>query len=375
MLHIQKFLRNGGTLQDLKDLYAISSNRHKQFPNLVGFKYSQIESPMGESICQEARGLVLDEADSWRIVCYTFRKFFNAGEGHGDPLTEPKHVYEKVDGTLIQVYYWENAWRTATTGRPDASGEYSPLVPGETFHDLFQKVFTAKKYRDLPSTLSHLCFGFELATAYNRIVCRYDIERLPLLMVRNRVTGLELNPEQFVSDHNLNWELPKKYPVRSLPEIQVASQSLLPLEAEGYVVVGEPRLDGSYTRLKVKSPAYVATAHLKEGCTPKKLLEIARCGECSELLTYFPEFKASYDTIAARYETFVRELEAVWERNKGIESQKEFALAIKNCAGTGVLFGVRKGSYPSIRAGLKAIRIDSLWNEIYGEKHVGTTHN
>ena len=38
---LQAYLRNGGTLEELQEKYAISSNRHKKYPNLCLFKYSQ----------------------------------------------------------------------------------------------------------------------------------------------------------------------------------------------------------------------------------------------------------------------------------------------------------------------------------------------
>ncbi len=65
MLKIQEYLRSGKTLAELKEEFGIKHNRHGEHPNLVGLKYSQIDSPMGEQIVQECRGLILDEEDNY----------------------------------------------------------------------------------------------------------------------------------------------------------------------------------------------------------------------------------------------------------------------------------------------------------------------
>src|SRR5689334_17708074 len=83
---LQEFLRNGGTLDDLKVKYAIDATRHKRYPNLVLLKYDQLNSPFAEPIAREARGIILDEADDWRVVCMRFRKFANYGEGYAAPV-------------------------------------------------------------------------------------------------------------------------------------------------------------------------------------------------------------------------------------------------------------------------------------------------
>ena len=60
----QDFLRSGGTLKDLEARFAIKANRSSVHPSLVLLKYNQIDSPMGERLVQECRGLILDEADN-----------------------------------------------------------------------------------------------------------------------------------------------------------------------------------------------------------------------------------------------------------------------------------------------------------------------
>ena len=96
---LQEFLRTGGTLTALAEIYAIKSVRHQTYPNLVLFKYSQIASDMSLPIVQESRGVILDEADGWRVVSRAYDKFFNYGEPNAAEIDwTTAVVQEKVDG-------------------------------------------------------------------------------------------------------------------------------------------------------------------------------------------------------------------------------------------------------------------------------------
>jgi hypothetical protein len=62
--------RNGLAL--LCQTYAIKASFHQELPQLVCLEYSQLESPMGEKIVQQCRGILLDAAQNWQIVSYPY---------------------------------------------------------------------------------------------------------------------------------------------------------------------------------------------------------------------------------------------------------------------------------------------------------------
>lgn len=99
-LEIQKFLRNTPNgIVELEARYAIKAKRHGEYNNLVLFKYNQIDSPFHEEIVQEARGIILDEANNWNVVCYTFKKFWNVFEPLAAKIDwSTAVIQEKVDG-------------------------------------------------------------------------------------------------------------------------------------------------------------------------------------------------------------------------------------------------------------------------------------
>ncbi|KKM74283.1 hypothetical protein LCGC14_1401830 [marine sediment metagenome] len=100
-LELQKFLRADGSPEKLKEQFGIISRRHGRYDNLVCFKYHMIDSPMGERIVQECRGIILDEEDNWNVVSRSFNKFFNIFEGHAAEIDwDTACVQEKLDGCL-----------------------------------------------------------------------------------------------------------------------------------------------------------------------------------------------------------------------------------------------------------------------------------
>ena len=361
MLKIQDFLRSGGTPEQLTEQYAIRVHRHNKYPNLLLFKYNQLDSPMAEEICREARGLILDEDSNWSVVCYTFKKFFNYGEGHAHVIEPGDEIrcYDKVDGTLIQMYFYAGEWHVATSGKCDASGGYSLDHPDKTFADLFWKTWSELNYQ-YPDK-EEVCFAFELMTQYNRIICKYDKPRIVFLGARDRITLEEINPQLVIKVGGYNWECVKSHTLNTLEEIIEHARTLEPMSHEGYVLVsGWDKDERSFARIKVKSPSYVALAHLKEGMSAKRLLEIIKNNESEEFLSYFPEFRPEYEDVKKKYETILQELSLLYSENKDIPEQKEFANKVKNHPLSGILFCVRNKKVNSIAEGLRQYKTENL---------------
>ena len=337
MLEIQGYLRQHGEEASFKhfrdDLHLMI--KEASDGRRVLFKYDMLDSPMGNPIVQEARGLILDRGDNWRVLSWPFRKFFNMGEGHAAPLDlSTATVLEKVDGTCITLYHFDGSWRVQTLGMIDADGQVNNAFPPRTFAQLWKETLGPRHmdesyFNDVLH--SDLTFTFELATQYNRIVTRYDRPRIVLLSVRDRSTLKELAnlDDIYAALHSVApiIELPAKYPlaVTSLAEVATLAAAL-PQMSEGYVVV-----DAAFNRVKVKNPSYLALLHLKESSASsvKALVQLVLTNEGSEFLAYFPEFKEQYDRISARVSAIKQRMKVLYEEIKGLEVQKDFALAVK----------------------------------------------
>ena len=351
-LHIQKYLRNGGTLQSIEDKYYIYSKRHSNFNNLVLFKYDQIYSPFAEEIVREARGIILDENNDWNIVNFSMKKFFNYSEGHASKIDwNTAKCLCKEDGSLMQLYSFNNEWHIATSGTPDAKTPINDY--GFSFEELFWNTFGDKS--KLPSPDCGKCFWFELVSQYNRIVVRYNNPELILLGGRDLTTLQELTLEE-AGKYFPHIRPVKSFPLQSVEQIVATFEHISPLSQEGFVVC-----DNNFNRIKVKSPAYIALHHLKDNLVSKRnLVEVVRSGEIDEVVSAFPEYSTILFEIKSKLNELISSLEKTYEEIKDIKIQKEFALIAITTPCSGALFTLRANKTPSIRAFIKDMRIDNL---------------
>jgi len=178
MLNIQNYLINRDTLkipfektlEDLK-LLGIYTNVHPNYPELIQFSYDQIESPRNHEMVNECRGLILNKNENWDIVAFPFKRFFNYGETCAGPIYwDTARVQEKVDGTLIILYYYDKKWHVATRGSINASGKVGQW--DFTFEELFWKTVPYDLIEE--QCVPWSTFMFELVSKYNRVVCVYD---------------------------------------------------------------------------------------------------------------------------------------------------------------------------------------------------------
>ena len=179
---------------------------------LMIFNY-EIEADFSDPIVQEARGFIIDIA-TWDVVCWPFKKFSNSIESYADKIDwDSAKVQEKVDGSIVKLYWYNSKWNWATNGVIDAAKAF---VPNTTlsFLDLIHK---AKNYNDIPFyNLSHYnTYIFELVSPFNKVVIDYKTPMLYHLGTRNTE-----------------------------------------IKSEGFVVV-----DKNWHRVKIKSPEYLAAHH------------------------------------------------------------------------------------------------------------------
>ncbi len=346
---IQTYLRTQG-LEKLCETYAIKASRHKEFSNLVCLKYHQIDSPMGELVAQQARGLILDEAKDWAVVSCSYSKFFNYGEGHATSIDwATAKIYDKLDGSLMVLYPYDGKWHVQSSGTADASGRVG--AANLTFRKLFWQIWEELGYT-LPPVMPY-CFSFEMLTPFNRIVVPQAESRLILHGVRNLETLQEEDPATWASNHK--WEVVKTYSFRSWEELLEASHTLKPEIGEGYIVC-----DAKFQRVKVKSPQYVALHQLKDSLSPKRVLEVVLLNEGDEVLAYFPELKKPFEEIKGRVEKLSASIEASYAEHKDAPDQKSFALAVKHLAYSSILFGLRAKKIQTVREGLLQMHLDKL---------------
>jgi hypothetical protein len=346
MLEVQKFLR-AHTIEALEAQFHIKTTLHPSDP-LVILNYSQIDSPKGDKLVQECRGLTLEIGDEWKVVARSFPRFFNMGEC---PEEEKKFHWpgfsttSKEDGSLVLLYRYGDSWRVNTRGS-FAQGEIAPGV-GKTWERVvWDSIGIHAGVDGLPHDHT---FVFELCSPYNKVVRHYPQPMLFLLTAFNNYSGREAS--LFSCDY---WAqaIGVKRPAMGVEELTLAElQQLLVYRSnadptfEGVVL-----RDKNGMRLKIKNPKYVALHHLHDNGNafhPKRLLPLVLAGEQDELLNYFPEV---FESLLIMTEVLARakaRMMLTWQTAKYIESQKDFAVFVmKHTPLSRILFQARKLGLP-----------------------------
>lgn len=354
-LELQKFLRSYSdpnlALKELESKYAISSKRHSKYPELILFKYNQIESDFKEKIVCESRGIILLSNDNWNIVSYPFDKFFNNDESLAATIDwSTAVVQEKCDGSLMTLYHYNNEWLVSSSGSPCATGQVNDS--NHSFATLFWNTFHSMGAK-LPAN-KNFCYMFELTSQLNRVVVVHNKPKLTLIGARDLISGEEF-PIEMISNDYLNIQKVKTYNLDSLQDIIKTFDNSNPLESEGYIVV-----DAMFNRQKIKDPKYIQLHRAKDGFSTRAFVELAKMGEVSEFVSAFPEFKDRLDVIKVKYEELLTSVESNYNTIKHIETQKEFAFAALKFKGSSAMFAVRAGKFNSFKQFFAKINTDSL---------------
>lgn len=245
----------------------------------VLFKYNMIrECDFHNDLVKVCRGVIVN-LKTMKIVCRPFDKFFNYGEEFADNLDwNSVKIREKIDGSLMKVWWDCGDWHISTNGTIDADKAelQSDLGDFRTYGELFKSVFPIDLYDKLDKKYTYM---FELVSPYSTIVVHYDNTDIYHLATRNNETGAEIEAD-------IGIKKPKEYRANTIDAL-VKAAAALPDDAEGYVAY-----DKNYKRIKVKNPTYVMLHHMagNRNFTTKRFIELIKEHEEEEFLNYFPEY-------------------------------------------------------------------------------------
>jgi hypothetical protein len=314
---------------------------------------------------RECRGLIVDFKSNYRVVAFPYLKFFNYGEEDAALIDwTTARVYDKVDGSLATLYWYKNEWFVSSSGTPDASGS---MPDSPSFAEIFWQLWGKLKYK-LPTDTSK-CYIFEMFARKQRIVVPVNAEMIYLHGVRDLQTLKELDPIPI--SEKFGYKMPDSFPLTSIEEVIEASKKVTPDVGEGFVVV-----DGNFNRIKVKSPIYVAVAHLHtkdpSNLNYRSMLNIIRTNESPEFLSYFPQWKSLHNNVFKNYRNLSADISDLWDacKDAGAHDSEVFGLAAtkflaaKNWSNKDVYFNIAKrlqgGLYPSVQAFMQQCDIKIL---------------
>lgn len=320
MLKLQEFILANKDWQE--KLEAAPYNlKIKEDGDLVLFKYNQLSSDFSNPIVREARGVIL-EKNNWNVVRIAFDKFFNLEEPNAATIDWDSAVgLEKLDGSLMSLYYYDDEWKIATNSTIDAYK--APLENGgfKTYGDLFVEAAKIMNL-DYSKLIKHYTYTFELVSPFNKVVLSYPSIKLYHILTRNNNTLEEI-------ETNIGIPKPAEYALGDKEDYEnlVAAMGE---DHEGIVV-----RDKDNNRVKIKTQSYFALHRLVNNhiITLSSALELILKNETAELLAYFPEFKPYFDEVQLQLDGVrnkIKEIEEEVKEEKKTKNKKEFVEWVGN---------------------------------------------
>ena len=309
----------------------------------------------------------------YECVCRAFDKFGNYGEGYTDEIDwSTAQVQEKVDGSLIKVFYHNNSWHIATNGAINA---YDCIVYKEdketnkTYGSIFNFALRGHLNQFFESLDKDYTYMFELVSPYTKLVVEYPDTALYYLSRRSIHTMKEDNarPETFEEFGIL---FPKTYSLKTLEDC-LAYVKTMDKNEEGFVVK-----DAAFHRIKIKSPEYLLAFRSKNNgvLSTKRIIKMIREESIDDLLAYCPEYKERVDIVINKYKILIHSFEEEYQRfiimhphKWGTLDRKDFAALVSSSWAKDFLF--KKRGDPELRAedyinSLSIARLISLLDEI-----------
>ena len=304
-------------LQEMISAGYIRAQKHEEAPFSI---YNYTQSVQYERVWNEmttsCRGLIL--AENFEVIARPFPKFFNLSELENQQIPNlPFEVYEKMDGSLGILYFWQNKPYIASRG--SFTSEQARCA-NELLHTQYAGA--------IPLLDPSKTYLFEIIYPENRIVLNYgDAKMLVLLAIIDTATGADL-PLQ-----DIGFPIVKRYD--GLTDIHTLAQ-LQADNKEGFVI----KFENGF-RLKVKFAEYVRIHYLISHVSNRTIWEYLSEGKnFGEILERVPD--EFFDWVKQTHAQFIlqyAEIEAIAKAEfKYFDSRKDAALYFQTCTYPPILF-------------------------------------
>jgi len=271
-----------------------------------------------DDITLMCRGLVTD--DLGNIVARPLRKFFNLEEGRHEP-TKDFDVYEKEDGSLIILFFYDGQWIVASRGSFTSD---QAVWARELIYN-----------KDLRRLQEPLTYVFELIHPENRICVDYG-GRKELIFLTSFHTEYG---NEFITMPPLGTTCVKQYD--GLKDIS-ALKSLIENNREGFVV----KFSNGH-RVKIKGEEYLRLHRLMTCLSTTSVWEVlSGGGTIADVLVNVPD--EFYELIHSYEKSLIEEYDRVLsnalvdfvEAVSNTTSRKEFADFVKDKQHKRLLFNL-----------------------------------
>ena len=283
----------------------------RDFDGYTLIKYNQLFSDFKEPMVREARGFIIKkEGYKYVPVCVPFTKFFCVGDPNAqDALYKLAHrdewyVEEKIDGSLIKLWWDNDEWHISTSGTTDAGKAAVQFEMNDiaNYKQLF--MYASKDKIDYDRLDKRYTYMFELIGLENKVIVPYEKEDVYYLGRRDNYTLLEM---PYFDDDCAGVEKCKrpkcrivkvnKNPKKVMKELQKEVNSFTKEHEhfEGYVISDK----SLKTRVKMKSTQYMELFFQKGNgiFSPRKILLMILDQKDDDVLSSFPEYRPKFDMV------------------------------------------------------------------------------
>ena len=256
-------------------------------------------------ICKEARGVIFKSTpDGYVCVCHPFDKFFNYEEVHADNIDwNTATVYEKVDGSLIKVWF-DETWPVSTNGCVDAF-EAEANETKISFGQLFNKAVDFSLFDKLDKTHTYM---FELVSPLSQLVVEYSETAAYYIGERDKTTDKELyNYTDVMASYGV--KKPLVYQLHKLNDV-IALVNSFDVSHEGCVV-----RDASFKRIKIKGAAYLSVFFMRcqSNVSDKRIIDAIKNETIDDWAAYNPDIAKRYDKMISTLKNLATEYEQAYE--------------------------------------------------------------
>ncbi len=279
------------------------------------------------------RGLVTNSKSE--IVARPFKKFFNYEEHTPEEIpNEYFEVYEKMDGSLGILFFYDGEWIIATRG----SFTSPQSIKGK---ELLEKY----NYNRLHPDYTYL---FEIIYKENRIVCDYDFEDIVLLGMVHTKSGDEINIRNDQEDirfknmiSNIGFRVVMLY--KTWGEGYDLLQEEIPKDKEGYVI----RFKNGF-RMKIKGDEYKRLHRILTNVSNRDIWEYLKENKpFDEILDKVPDefynwVKETAKDLTIKFENIDNDYNDIFNSINTI-NRKDFAEKAKLYPHSSILFAMYDG--------------------------------
>jgi hypothetical protein len=270
-------------------------------------------------------------------VCRSFFRFFNLSESPEDDKKfdwqDKVIVSEKADGSLINVYFFEDSWKISTRGS-FASG----LINDSQF--TWEQLVVSRLNTKLLN--KELTYTFELCSPYNKVVRIYPETSLFLLAVFRGWEELSF-ADVLSESSRIGIPTPETFALFNTDEVieLVNRKAKQNPQFEGVVL-----RDIHNNRIKYKSDDYVRLHKLSNNgniSSAKNIIPFIIDGEVAEVILHFPELQPEIDRLTKLINDEYQIVDNLWYCFHDAKSDKVFAQEIiGKTRFTDVLFQARR---------------------------------